>query len=141
MTLHMSIVFIVKLKLMTNRPTARINSNTPIDFNVKTFTTFIISILAIFFGFYQLVFSPRIDQLDLRIESISKDQSMIYKELGKINLSINEIKVVNKLQGNMKYDWETSLDGLSSTQTQSRSTYKYFDATKSLIGVITDSIQ
>lgn len=73
----------------------QIDSNTQIIFTVKSFIALITTILGIFFGFYQLVITPKIETVEKHYIEVFNDQKeqnrLFYKELSEINSSIGSL--------------------------------------------------
>lgn len=85
----------------------KIDSNTVIIFNIKTFTAFIIGMLGIFYGFYQLVIVNKLDKMEEHYQIMYNDQKeqnrLFYEELGNINKSISSLNTsINIMNNNNK---------------------------------------
>lgn len=68
-----------------------ISSDTQIIFTVKSFFTLILSILIIFLGFYQLVFVPKISNIEKQFDRQLLQNQQFHRELTNINSSINTL--------------------------------------------------
>lgn len=68
-----------------------IGGNTKIIFTVKNFFTLIGTIMGLFFGFYQLVITPKLDRYEKQIEIQNYQNRLFYEELSKINSSIGSL--------------------------------------------------
>lgn len=106
-----------------NKNINQINSNTQIVFTVKSFFALISTIIGLFFGFYQLVVVPKMNNHDEQYKTIIKDQKeqnkLFYDELGKINSAINTLNTsIIILNNSRSVNTGTSTSGsLSSTPT------------------------
>lgn len=84
-----------------------ISANTQVVFTMKNFSALIAGILALFFGFYQLVVVPKIDHVERQLEKQYEQNQLFYQELGKINSAINtlntSIELLNQAQKNSIY--------------------------------------
>jgi len=69
----------------------QISGSTQIVFTVKTFITFIVTLLGIFYGFYQLVVVPRMNTTDAMIVEQKEQNKTTAAELIKINTSIGTL--------------------------------------------------
>lgn len=83
-----------------------ISSNTQIVFTMKNFSALIIGILALFFGFYQLVVVPKIDFVEAQFNKQVQQNQLFYQELGKINTAINTLNTSIEL---LKQQQENSI--------------------------------
>lgn len=84
----------------------KIDSNTVIIFNIKTFIAFIIGMLGIFYGFYQLVIVHKLDKMEEHYQIMYNDQKeqnrLFYEELGNINESISSLNTSITILNNSK---------------------------------------
>ena len=69
----------------------QISGSTQIVFTVKTFITFVVTLLGIFYGFYQLVVVPRMNATDAMIVEQKEQNKITAAELIKINTSIGTL--------------------------------------------------
>jgi len=69
----------------------QISGSTQIVFTVKTFITFIVTLLGLFYGFYQLVVVPRMNATDAMILEQKEQNKTTAAELIKINTSIGTL--------------------------------------------------
>jgi hypothetical protein len=69
----------------------QISGSTQIVFTVKTFIAFIVTLLGIFYGFYQLVVIPRMNTTDTMIMEQKEQNKITAAELIKINTSIGTL--------------------------------------------------
>lgn len=81
----------------TKKHTLReISAETPILFTTKSFFALIGTILAIFFGFYMLVVTPKLDSVDKNYSDVRTEvdgqNKFIYDEFKAINTSLQEMK-------------------------------------------------
>ena len=78
-----------------NNANNHISASTPIIFTLKGFVALIGTILTIFFGFYQLVIVPKVNETKEHYEMLFKDQKeqnrLFYEELSGINATMNNI--------------------------------------------------
>ena len=85
-----------------------INADTQIVFTVKSFLGTIITILTIFFGFYEFVILPKVNSSETHYHDMFNDQKeqnrIFYEKLGKINTSIgalnSTIEAINRVNAN-----------------------------------------
>ena len=80
----------------TNEPRLeQINANTQIVFTMKGFIGTILTILGMFYGFYQLIVVPKINMIETNYKDMFNEQkqqnTIFYQELGKINTSIGSL--------------------------------------------------
>lgn len=84
-----------------------ISANTQVVFTMKNFSALIAGLLALFFGFYQLVVVPKIEHVERQLDKQFQQNQLFYKELGEINTAINalntSIKLLNQAQQNSIY--------------------------------------
>jgi hypothetical protein len=69
----------------------QISGSTQVVFTVKTFVAFIVTLLGIFYGFYQLVVVPRMNTTDAMIVEQKEQNKITASELIKINTSIGTL--------------------------------------------------
>ena len=108
------------------KPVNQINSNTQIVFTIKSFISLIIFILAIFFSFYQLVITPKLNAIDNNYATLARDQkeqyNNFYSQLNEINKSIGSL--TSSIDA-LKKDAENDKKPIASYDSQ---LYKNFDA-------------
>jgi hypothetical protein len=90
-----------------------IDGNTSIKFKIGTVITTVastvVSLVIILIAFYQIGFLPRIDAIDHRVESMSNEQTLIYKEINQIKISINELNVEHKYDSLLRLKRQSGL--------------------------------
>lgn len=91
--------------------TISIDANTQVKFGIKSFIALILSILGIFFGFYQIVVAPKLDQTNnnynqIRTEVYNLNTTMyngfttINDKIDNANLKINIIQSLQNYNNN-----------------------------------------
>lgn len=70
----------------------QISGGTQVVFTVKSFAALIGTILTIFFGFYQLVFVPRINTAEAMFKEQKDQNAIFYQEIVKVNTSIGTLQ-------------------------------------------------
>jgi hypothetical protein len=82
----------MKKKVTTDTNTKQqINANTQIVFTLKSFIGTIVTILGIFYGFYQLVIVSNEKQYNLMFEDQKSQNQIFYDKLGNINSSLGSL--------------------------------------------------
>jgi len=96
------IIFKINKEIMRKKVTTtdintkvQINANTQIVFTLKSFFATIGTILGIFYGFYQIVIVPKVDNTEKVYSKMFEDQKsqnqIFYDKLGNINSSIGSL--------------------------------------------------
>ena len=70
----------------------QISGSTQVVFTVKSFLALITTLLGLFFGFYQLVVVPRIDNAESMFKEQKEQNTLFYQELVKVNTSIGTLQ-------------------------------------------------
>lgn len=89
-----------KINTVTKTSVREIDGNTHVIFTVKTFFALIGTILGIFFGFYQMVVTPKVESMEKNnidftkeVTTEIKEQNLLmYREFETINKSISELQ-------------------------------------------------
>lgn len=98
-----------------------ISANTQVVFSMKNFSALIGGILALFFGFYQLVVVPKIQGIEEQLKTQTLQNQAFQKELAGINTAISLLTMsVNKLllEKDIKYQLDMPTSGQFNTSFQ-----------------------